>query len=175
MGCAGPKFASNSFGSQQDWDILPLHEDVTIRMLESICIPMQIDDKNLEQVFAETLAERIRKNHLYGNVTVSLSQGNVLTRFIIEVKLIDIRKTEWVARSFGANKYSFVGVAGRVVDSKRDKVLLTFEKKRFSQGGILGSGGLFSAGSDAMIKKLVEWVADDIVETLENDQKKKGI
>ena len=172
MGCAGPKFFCDSFGSQQNWDILPFHEDVTVRMLESIYTPMQIDDNNLEQLFAETLAEKIRKSHLYRNVTVSPLQGNVLTRFIIEIKLIDITATAWRDRSFGVNKYSFIGVAGRVVDLKRDKALLTFEKARAGQGGLLGSGGMFSAGSDAMIKKLTEWVAYDIVETLRNAQNK---
>lgn len=169
-GCAGPKLMSTKTGSHKALGSITPNQEVSIRGLHTAPPAASSDDDYGEQLLyinhlMDNLAEKLRTNSQFSGVTIVAEADNVATPYMLEVKVVGVNKRGWASRAtgFGGDTQSKASVAGRLVDVAHDQVVLTFEKSRSSQGGLLGMGGWLSAGEEAIAKKHMEWLADDIV------------
>lgn len=91
----------------------------------------------------------------------------------LDLKLIDVKRSRYGRRASplaGAGTEAGVAVAGRLVDRRLDRVLVTFATFRKSEGGLIGAGGLFTASEPEMIDQLMRWTAQDLIGALKKAQ-----
>lgn len=161
-GCAGPKFMSTGSGTDQQWNA---PRSATGLALRSLSIRDQFGggaDEASTSHLLESVANKLRQTALFTNVTVIASTNPPTMPLLLELRVLLGHDPGYGARAMIGSP-SVVGAAGRIVDWQNDKVLATFASSRSSSGRLLGAGGWLTAGEATMNRKLVEWIADDVV------------
>jgi len=168
FGCTGPKFMSRGIKTADIKPTIPSHKDLSLRV-NSFLVNSATETWNNKlagQLFTEILIGKLKDKDLFNNIIVVSADESAKTDLLLEITLENMVKKGWWERSRNGRDSS-VTVTGRVIDVSQDTILLLFAKDRSGSGGLLGSGGLFTAGEKTMLKKLMEWLTEDVVEILE--------
>ena len=173
-GCTGPKGMAPNHGSHQTWDSIPYQKDLSVKVKAYLVKDASYswDGKNAGDLFKEILIEKLERQKLFSKVTAISDTETANTALLLEINMELL--TDWDSRARLRNQeHCEVGIAGRLVDVKNDKVILTLAEGRAGFGGILGMGGrMHVASAKRLLKQLMEWVAEDITEVLEKEMSK---
>ena len=153
--CVGPKFLAKNEGSFQNWSKVPLNlKEVSIRLFHD-----ELGEDIEGRLFVEVLANKIKEHQLFQKVNIISRDEIPQTDLVIEGEVVIERKAGWALRS-ELGIVSAFGVSGRIINVKKDKILLTFNNTRSGEGGVFG----ITAGKEQeFYPKLIEWAAEDIV------------
>lgn len=170
-GCVGPKFMSNSFGSQEVLAPIPKHLKVIVSQFDDYGSLEKVDNQAVGAYFATVLANKLLLSGLFPAVTVSSSPPDS-TQIVISGSVSSIDKHSWGKRALIGNAESGFEITGEIRDHKSNK-LMNFTKSRSAQGGLFGVGGWATAGSGQMVKQLADWVATDVLNAIKKGMKSK--
>jgi len=168
IACTGPKFMSTVSGSQENWGKHPTIQSISISPLAKFAVSDSTMDPYTPRLL-ENLKERMGRISDVRKIVILSPTDSIQTPYLLEISVMNTGKAGWGDRANNYGSQSEVSVAGRLIDVKADKALITFRKTRMAQGGMLGIGGWLSAGEKQMSRKLIDWLADDVVTILFNN------
>ena len=155
-GCTGGKMNSPLLGSTYPFQGSPTYDSISVRNLKQV---------SNSDVFLRELVATLNTSKLYHEVMPISLEDEPKTQLLLEIRLMsNVEQTRLAHAMVGTPDQ--LGLAGRLIDVKSDTVLVTFELSRSAVGGLLGGGGLFAAGEEAMQKSLADWLSQDIVSIL---------
>lgn len=97
--------------------------------------------------------------------SVSISDVPTKDDLQLVVDFLSESRPGWNVRASSLNTNSSVKIAGKLQNF--DTItLISFDKQRQSQGGLLGMGGLLTPDEDTMIDSLTERVTNDIADDI---------
>ena len=212
-GCAS-KFLSSKSNSQQIWDSIPSHKELSIRVRSTFIFNLvtnkyNFENKKVNELFSETIVEKLESKRMFDKIYVISENETSPTDLLLEIDFEYYNKEGWFNRAYG-DAPSSIGILGRMIEVKRDKAILTYEKLRSARGGIsppffqlshdlilcgvptaffspvgmwlfLSGAAIlttdiilspFTPSEKKLIKKFMEWYAEDIVKMIEKSSKK---
>jgi len=176
-GCAGPRYGIHSI-------LVPGHKDTVVTskppenanlVISSKFMLFMYDAKanpiKVEEVSPLSETKRIlstlQKALIYSEKfrSVSISDAPITNMSDLQFVVDTIWETRagWFERT--KNSQSSVSIRGTLKNFD-NSTLISFDKVRNGQGGLLGLGGLATVDEDSMIESLTGWVVDDIVDDI---------
>jgi len=177
-GCAGPKYGIHSIlvpPGHKDTVVTskpPENANLVIRskfmllMFDAKVNPIKVEEVSpLSETkrILNTLQKALISSEKFRSVSISDAPITNMSDLQFVVDTIWETRAGWFART--NNGHSSVNIRGTLKNFDNN-TLISFDKVRNAQGGLLGIGGLATVDEDSMIESLTGWVVDDIVDDI---------
>jgi hypothetical protein len=139
--------------SQQLWDLISSNNELSISLnssnnFNSISYKYKYEDKNVNDLFIETIAQKLEDKKIFNKIYIISGVENPKTDYLLEINLEFYNKKGWFERAF-EGKYSEIGIYGRLINLRNDKAILTYSEVRIGSGAILPN--IFQLGHDLVL------------------------